>query len=193
MKKQINIFLKGKKVILRPLEQSDAETLVVYANDSINRQFLTRNFPLNVDSERDWINKQYKNSKLSEDVVLGIVEIKTNKLVGTIGIHRIDWISRTAFTGTLIGAQEFREKGLGTDAKMILLDYCFNVLNLRKVCSAALAFNMRSINYSLKCGYRIEGRLKNQFYKNGKYCDEVFLAIFKKDFLKSWKEYSARK
>jgi len=189
MKKETNVFLKGKKVILRPLEESDAEILVSYANDPINRQFLVRSFPFNVASEKDWINSLYKNSKISEDVVLGIIEITSKKLIGVIGIHKIDWVSRTAFTGTLIGTSEFREKGLGTDAKMTLLDYCFNVLNLRKVCSAALGFNKRSINYSLKCGYKIEGRWKNQFYKNGKYCDEVLLSIYKKDFLKAWKMY----
>lgn len=193
MKKQTNVFLQGKKVILRPLEESDAETLVVYANNPENRIYLTRSLPLNLESEKNWVNSLYKNSKIDTNVVLGVLEEKSKTLIGVIGIHNINWVDRTATTGTLIGTKEFQEKGFGTDAKMTLLDYAFNTLNIRKVCSAATAFNKRSINYSLKCGYKIEGRLKNQFYKNGRYYDDVLLAIYKKDFMRVWKEYNTKK
>ena len=41
----------------------------------------------------------------------------------------------------MIGESEYWGRGLGTEAKMLLLDYAFNTLNLRRICSQVLAFN----------------------------------------------------
>ena len=69
------------------------------------------------------------------------------------------------------------------------LNYAFNTLNLRKICSSVLAFNKRSLKYNLHCGYKIEGRKRKQIFKNGKYWDEIILGLFKKDWLTIWKRY----
>ncbi len=60
------------------------------------------------------------------------------------GIHRINWKDRTATTGAVIGEKAYWDKGYGSEAKMLVLDYAFNMLNLRKICSQVLAFNKRS-------------------------------------------------
>jgi len=108
------------------------------------------------------------------------------------GLHQIDFIHGTAVTGAIIGEKEYQGKGYGTDAKMTLLNYAFNTLNLRKVCSDVISFNKRSLAYSKKCGYKIEGRQKQQFYRSGKYYDRVFLAIFRKNWPKIWAEWSKK-
>ena len=72
---------------------------------------------------------------------------------------------------------------------MFLLNYTFNELGLHKICSSAWGFNDRSVMYNKKCGYKVEGKKKKQVFHNGKYWDEILLAVFKKDWEPVWKKY----
>jgi RimJ/RimL family protein N-acetyltransferase len=93
-------------------------------------------------------------------------------------IFRINWIDRTATTGAMIGNKKYWNNGYGTEAKMLLLKYAFETLGLRKIHSLAFAYNERSVNYSLKCGYKIIGRQKDEKFKFGKYHDVIMLEVF---------------
>jgi RimJ/RimL family protein N-acetyltransferase len=181
------IFIKGFKIILRPMnKETDLEKCWRWINDPEIRKNLKNFIPLNKQSEEEWFDSL---SKRSDNIILGIETIDQNNLIGTMGLHKIGWKDRVATTGTLIGEKEFQNKGFGTDAKMFLLHYAFNTLNLRKICSAAWEFNERSIAYNEKCGYKIEGRKKEQIFEDGKYWDEILLAVFKKDWEAVWEKY----
>jgi len=159
------IFLSGRKVNLRPFLKADIPTLTRWVNDPEVREFVSATLPQTEKQEEDWFNKLGSDEK---NIVLGI-ETKEGILIGSMGIHRIEWRDRVCTTGALIGEKEYWGKGYGTDAKMILLDYIFNTLNLRRVCSAVIAYNKRSLHYSLHCGYKIEGRKREHIFKRGKY------------------------
>jgi RimJ/RimL family protein N-acetyltransferase len=72
---------------------------------------------------------------------------------------------------------------------MLLLDYAFNTLNLHKICSNAYDFNKASQAYSKKCGYKVEAILKEHAFCNGRYVDQVVLAVFREDWLPLWKKF----
>jgi len=180
------IFLKGKKVILRPLQKNtDLKKALCWINDPEVNQFLSVYLPINDIIEEKWFDGLYKND---EHLPLAI-ETLLGEFIGIIGLHGINWQSRIATTGALIGEKSYWGKGYGTDAKMTLLNYAFNTLNLRKICSSVIEYNKRSLSYSLRCGYKIEGRRAKQFFKKGKYWDEILLGLFREDWLKIWKKY----
>lgn len=106
-----------------------------------------------------------------------------------LSIFYINWQNRTAVTGAVIGEKNYWGKGYGTEAKMILLDYAFNTLNLRKITSSVKAFNKRSLAYSLHCGYVIEGRLRDQHFVGGRYWDDIILGLFKEQWLPHWQKF----
>ncbi|HAU08041.1 MAG: Acetyltransferase GNAT family protein [Candidatus Yanofskybacteria bacterium GW2011_GWF1_44_227] len=180
------IFIVGHKTILRPIELSDVPQLLVWANDPEIRQFIARYRPVSEKYEKEWVEK----SATDETKIVFMIEEKTSrKAIGVMGLHRINWKDRSCTTGAYIGQKDLWGKGYGTDAKMFLLDYAFNTLNLRRIESAAYEYNKRSIHYSLHCGYKIEGRKRKAKFSNGRYWDDVLLALFKKEWLPIWKRY----
>lgn len=181
------VFLKGKRIYMRPIELTDAPTLQRYANDPIVRKTISNQYPYSLLSEEEWIKKISKESE--KDVVLAMLLQDTDQLIGVMGLHKISAKDRTAMTGALIGNEEWRGKGYGTEAKMIFLEYAFNELNLRKICSHALAFNIASLRFNEKCGYKEEGRQKKHVFVNGDYVDLVFTAVFREDFMPLWEAY----
>jgi RimJ/RimL family protein N-acetyltransferase len=179
-------FLVGKKLFMRPIMPQDLPYFVKWINDKETLEMLSAYLPVTIKEEAEWIESL--SNKNHTDIQLAIVTTDGN-LIGSMGIHKIDWKNRTASTGAFIGDKNYWGKGYGTEAKMLLLNYAFNTLNLRKIYSSAIEYNKRSIAYQMKCGYKIEGRRIKQHFRKGRYWDEILTAVFKKDWLPIWKEY----
>jgi len=178
-------FLIGKMTTLRSPERSDIPLLVRWINDPNVWRFLGSAFPINEIAEEKWLTQGAEDkSKINF-----VIQMLSGEAIGAMGFHDIDLINRTAFTGAFIGETAFRNRGFGTDAKLTLLEYAFNTLNLHKVKSRALATNKASIAYSLHCGYKKEGILRKEIFREGQYVDMVELAIFRKDWLPVWEHY----
>ena len=173
------VFLRGERVNLRPLERSDLARITRWINDPEVRYYLDAYLPMSESEEEEWLEDLGKRKP--NDIVLAIVTTQ-GEHIGNIALHRINWRDRTAITGTVIGEKRYWNQGLGTEAKMLLLDYAFNTLNLRRILSQVLAFNERSITYSKKCGYVEEGRLRLHIFRNGQYHDVVNLGVFREEF-----------
>lgn len=179
------VFLRGHKVTLRPLEKErDLEPCQRWINDPDVNQYLLAHRPITPTGEAEWFDQLEKK----DDVILAI-EAPDGAFIGTMGLHQFSWKDRVATTGALIGEKDYWGQGYGTDAKMTLLDYAFNTLNLRKICSSVLEFNERSLQYNLHCGYQIEGRRKQQFFRHGQYWDEIILGLFREDWRPIWERY----
>jgi RimJ/RimL family protein N-acetyltransferase len=181
------VFLEGRKVILRPFDKAtDLETVIRWINDPLVRHFVSMALPSPREREAEWFDKMGKDDK---NIVLAIVAKSEMKLIGSMGIHQINWVDRVATTGAMIGEKDYWGKGYGTDAKMLVLDYLFNRLNFHKVCSSVIAFNKRSLAYSLHCGYRIEGTRRQHIFRNGRYWSLIELGLLRHEWLPVWKRY----
>ena len=160
MTSQEVVFLEGKQVVLRPLDKAtDLEFCQRWINDPGVRHFLMNAWPLSLEQEAKWFDGMINDKS---NILLGIVIKESKELIGVMSLNQIDWINRTAITGSWIGDKKHRGQGYGTDAKMALLAYAFLTLNLRKICSSAIAFNDASLRFNAKCGYKEEGVLKQQ-------------------------------
>jgi len=181
------IFIQGHKTILRPLcKETDLEACYHWLNDSEVTNFLTIFLPQSKLAESRWFDELPQRKG---DIVLAIETKSERQFIGVMGLHRIDWQNRIATTGAFIGDKTCWGKGYGTDAKMFLLDYGFNQLNFHKICSQVIEYNQRSLNYSLHCGYKKEGRLRQQVFKKGRYWGLILLGLFKKNWEPIWQRY----
>jgi RimJ/RimL family protein N-acetyltransferase len=182
------VFMKGPRVEMRPVLKSDVPLLTKWINDPDVRMFLKSYLPMSDDDEVTWV-ESLSSRKPTNICFMLVVNGVT---IGTMGLHNIRFKDGVATTGALIGEKEYWGKGFGSEAKMLLLNYAFNTLNLRKICSNVIAFNTRSHKYSLKCGYNEEGRRKRQYYQDGRYWDEIQLAVFKRNWLPYWKRFQEK-
>lgn len=186
------VFLKGKKVILRPMEKGDLERCRRWMNDPEVRCFLKSNFPYTMEDEEEWFERARKDQN-SRHFAIVAVDGETPVLIGNIGLAGINWKNGTATTGTVIGEKEYWSKGYGTEAKMLLLYHAFYELGLRKINSSVWEFNSRSLKYSDNCGYKEEGRKRKQLYRGGQYWDEVLLAVFREEWVEIWERFKREK
>ncbi len=178
-----NLFLRGKQVSLRAIEEADLPRIVHWINDPEIRPMINRPFLLDMQAEIEW-QKSRDRSRFPSDMAFAIILNEDGRHIGNMGVHGIDWVSRFATTGTVIGEKDEWGKGYAVEAKLLLLDYLFNTLNLNRVESSVLAINKRSLKYLEKCGYRREGTRKAKHFRNGAWIDEILLSITRKTWLK---------
>lgn len=169
-------------IAIGPHVESDVDPMFMHINDSETTQYLAVNTPMSKMEEKKFF--ETVSARKPHEIIFAIFLVKTGEYLGNMGLHRIDFINGTASTGSFIGEKRHRGKGYGTRAKMLVLDYAFNTLNLRKIYSSVIAYNGRSKRCLEKCGYHEEGTRKLQLFRNGKYWDEILMAVFKEDFLK---------
>lgn len=181
------VFLRGKQICLRPLDESDLPWLLRWANDREVSEFFSRHRPTTAVMEKKWLEKILADK--GSDVRLGIMLAREYELIGTVSLHRVDLVHGTAWVGIAIGRKDCWSKGYGFEAIMLLLDYGFNQLNLRKVCWGAFDSNERSIGCAQKCGFREEGRMKAQFRRGDQFLDDLSFGVFRDDWLLLWKKY----
>ena len=177
-------FIKGKNLYLRPVLKCDFPEMLIWMNDEDVLVFLSMYFVTTEKMEMDWIERK---SIANNEVVMAIV-LHNGTLIGTIGLHQINWKDRTATSGCYIGHKESRGNKYGTEAKMLLLRYAFYDLNLRKINTHVFSSNTRSLSFQKSCGGKIEGVMEKQVYKKGEYVDQVFFGTFKNDFDNVWEK-----
>ena len=83
----------------------------------------------------------------------------------------------------MIGDKQYWNKGLGAEAKQLLLYHGFYELGLIRIWSEFLIINLRSIQHAEKCGYKKEGVLRKACFKNGQYEDLVVMSIIEDEFI----------
>jgi RimJ/RimL family protein N-acetyltransferase len=179
------VFLSGKKTNLRPVSREDVPKMLRWINDPEVRRYLASIYPVTQKFEEDWVDGLGKDKN---NVTL-IIETKDGEAIGLMGLHKIHWVDRSATTGALIGEKSYWGKGYGVDAKMALLDYAFNTLNLHRVSSDVFEFNERSLKYSLRCGYKIEGRRREALFREGRLWDKIELGVLHEEWIPIWEKY----
>jgi RimJ/RimL family protein N-acetyltransferase len=164
-------MINGKNVYLRLPELTDLEELYELANTEENREFLGFYRPMSKIEEENWIKSRTERAGNGSGYTFAIIERKTNKFVGTSDIDGIDKIARTGFLLITL-KKEFQNKGYGPEAIKLLLKWGFESLNLNLIIIGAITNNDRSIHvYGDKLKFKLEAKMRDRFYKKGKYYD----------------------
>lgn len=180
-------FIKTPVANLRLINEGDVPFLVRLINDPEIRKYIKLVAPMMEAAEKEWVNRLAKDSMEMKNFVF-IIELPDGTPVGTMGVHRINLKNRHATTGAIL-QKEYWGKGIGSTVKMYLLNYLFNELGLNRVKSLVWEFNERSVKYSLRCGYKIEGQLRQVLYRDGKYWDEIILGVLRDEWVPIWEKF----
>lgn len=176
-------FIVGKKVYLRGLEKKDLSgDYFQWTNDAEVTYFMfsgaTPNYLENLEEEYDRVRKS------NNEIVLLVVDKKTDKPIGCTGLYMINWISRSAEYRIIVGEKDFWDKSYGAEIGDLMLQYAFDKLNLNKIWLGVNAENIRAVKSYEKTGFVREGVLRKEIYRNSKYYDAVRMSILREEYCK---------
>ncbi|MBE0451005.1 MAG: GNAT family N-acetyltransferase [Clostridia bacterium] len=177
-------MLTGEMVKLRAYKREEMPKVVALINDPEVKSLLTPGvpFPYTLEDEYKWYESLTGNS--SGTYNFAIETIDDGLYLGGCGINNIDWKNRVAVVGIFIGEKSFWGKGYGTDAMKVLMDFIFMEMNINKIKLNVFGFNPRAKKSYEKCGFKVEGHLKQEIFRDGVYHDESVMAILREEYVR---------
>ena len=174
----------GNKVVLRALELKDMPFLYEMINDpEMERMVVGWSFPTSEKQQIDWYNRiinDTKNFRFAVDY--------EGKFVGISTLGNIDWKNRSAHHGIKLHNSAPKGVGIGTDVVYATMKYAFEELQLHRLYSSILDYNIASQKLYEKCGWKIEGCYRQNVFKNNAYHDEWPTAILRDEYVE-WKKW----
>ncbi len=174
--------LTGERIILREYRQEDLIHMRKWVNDYEITKYLSNIFlypQSKVDTEK-FLNAMIDGNINTKGFV--IAHKDTEEYIGQLDLIKIDWPNRVGTIGVVIGTKENLGKGYGTEAIKLLQEFAFNKLNLNKLELDVRSFNERAIACYKKCGFIEEGRIRENFYVDGKYTDTIRMGLLKREW-----------
>lgn len=171
--------IAGKRVYLSPVSDDDAEIYIKWMNETVADSFGQYHTVVSSKKDLKWLYEPPDDMQR-----YAIVLLENDVMIGSISIHNIDHLNKNAFLGIFIGEDEYRGKGYGAEAILLILDYGFNTLNLHNIMLSVKADNAAGIACYKKTGFKEAGRRREWAYKNGGYVDVIYMDMLAREFEK---------
>lgn len=169
-------ILENDILLIKPVEEADLEALMNLRWDANVMEHLLHE-PIGLQHQQQW----FKNSV--KDVVLSIFLKEDGKhtLIGTTGLYNINMRHQHAVLKLRISA-DVQGRGLGYKIFIMILDYAFDTLNIRKILSDNFSANEQVAAMKIKLGFVKEGVLRKHYYHKGEFKDADIFNLLKEDY-----------
>jgi RimJ/RimL family protein N-acetyltransferase len=178
-----DIFLEGKDVILKALSRDDVENSGWYGwfnDEELCKTLQKHYYPNTLDMQLKFFAENIHNAK--DKLQLGICHATGGPIVGVISLNDIDFINRKAEISVLIGVKESRNISIFIEACKLIFNHAFNTLNLNRIYGASISRDL-VLTMCRMLGCKEEGILRQEIYKNGKYCNAYAYSILREEFV----------
>lgn len=188
------IILENERVLLRPLQVSDASLLGHYVNEEPDLWQYSLAAITNTKDVEKYIQAAIEARENKTSYAFIVFDKLLNTYVGCTRFYDI----QLNFQTTQIGYTWYSKKCWGTklneNCKFLLLQLAFDKMGFERVEFRADNNNKRSIAAMQKIGCAVEGVLRNHLpMPNGKRRDSIVLSILKEDWNASLKQALAAK
>ncbi len=174
-------MIRGERVYLRASERSDIPDFLRWMNDRDTASFLSARSPLSHVLEERWFDRMIEgHGKVGYHFVICMLD--DDRPIGTIGLFDLDHVDGNAGMGIAIGEKSLWGLGLGTDALFALLDFGFGELRLERIWLEVFDYNPRARRSYEKCGFVLEGTMRNAVHRRGEFRDVHLMSILRDEW-----------
>lgn len=173
------IMFRGELVGLGPLDRRHLPLYVRWMNDPEVARGLGHVRPHTREAEEQWYERAATGTN---SIHFTIYELESLAPIGTCGLLDIDQRNGRATFGINVGDKRCWNRGYGTEATRLTLDYAFSVLGLHNVMLAVYGFNARARRAYEKAGFRLIGRRRGAIFLAGRRHDELLMDAVPEEF-----------
>jgi ribosomal-protein-alanine N-acetyltransferase len=175
------VTLCTKRLLLRPLQQTDADALLRIHADAAVMQFSNSAPWSSIDQANDLIEQAVRGIRAGRHLCLGIIPVDLGIVVGTSTLFDFIDTSRRAELGFLLGSGSWG-KGYMSEALGALTRHAFLELNLNRLEADTDPRNKRSLATLERLGFVREGYLRERWIVGEEKSDTVLLGLLRSDW-----------
>lgn len=175
------VKLDGNKIYLSVLEKEHCKKIW----EDFEYDFDAKTEPLNIghsiSKAESWF-EDIQEDQGEKHIRLGIFIAVDDRVIGDVALQDIDWKNRSCSIGLGIAKKEYRNKGYGTEAVNIMLEYGFNNLGLERITANTLEQNKAAQRSLEKNSFVLEGKERKAVYFAGQKWDKLNYSILREEF-----------
>jgi len=171
-------MLTSEKILLRAPEPQDVDFLYHLENDE-KLWHISQTFRPFSRFEMEQYVLMAEKDPFEAHQVRFMINLHSGETIGTIDLFTVDPYNKRAGVGIVI-VETYRKKGYALEAIKLIIEYCFNQLNLHQLYCNIESSNFGSLELFKKAGFEIGGLKKEWNLKNGVWQDEYFLQLINK-------------
>ncbi|MDO8459585.1 MAG: GNAT family protein [Nanoarchaeota archaeon] len=180
--------IETKRLVIRDLEMKDVNYLVDGCNNlNVSRYLALVPYPYSEKSAKDFIKTCVKESKEKPRTKYNFgIELKEeNRIVGSVGLSKVDYFQGTATVGYWIN-EDYWRRGIMSEALEAVINFAFRKLKLRRINVKAFSENKASNSLIKKAGFVYEGTCRKSVKDKalGKIHDNHIYGMLKDDWNK---------
>lgn len=173
---------KTPRLLIRPLEYSDAKALYEIAKDPSIGPLAGWLPHENSDATKRYIERSLHKEKLKRSMTFAVIHQSDDILIGTLELYNI--IPQFKADIGMICAKTYQNQGYLSEASLALLVYCFETLKLSRLTYGHFLDNEASKRVREKLNFTHEGILRNYYKRyDGKIVDYVIAGFTDADYL----------
>ena len=171
--------LTGKSVILRPFETADLPMIEQCLQDPEVLQLTGSEADFDRETLKTWYGTRHDQP---DRLDLAVVDKATGTLVGEVVVNEYQSSDHSMNFRILIG-EVGRNRGLGTEATRLLMDYLFRQTSLTRLTLSVFDFNPRARHVYEKLGFQVTGVEEDDFEVDGRRVESILMVLTRERYL----------
>jgi UDP-4-amino-4,6-dideoxy-N-acetyl-beta-L-altrosamine N-acetyltransferase len=171
-------MIESENLYFRPITAEDTEMVLGWRNSAaVKSSFLYRE-DITVEEHMNWLETRVKTGRVLQFI---IVVKKTDKPIGSVYFRDIDRIAMKGEYGIFIGEEDEKGKGYGSETAARMVTYFLKELGFHKLSLRVLEWNKAAIIGYENAGFKVEGKMIDEIYVDGKYENVIFMAVINRE------------
>lgn len=176
-------MIKSTTIHLRALEPEDISYLYKWENDKNVWQVSNSITPYSKYILKRYIESSHLDIYETKQFRFMIIHSETNIPIGTVDLFDFDPYNSRIGVGILIYNESDRGKGYASESLELVLNYCFEILNVHQIYCNILSNNEASVSLFEKLGFSKTGCKKDWIWIKNNWMDEYIYQKLKQPLL----------
>ena len=174
------ITLKGTNIYLRALEPQDLEFVYAIENNESVWEVSNTQTPYSRFLIKQYLENAHQDIYEAKQLRLAICLNNSQEAIGLIDLFDFDPKNNRAGVGLVIADLASRNKGIGSEALELVINYSFQQLQLHQLYANIGTENLPSLSLFTTFGFEKIGVKKDWNFTNNSFHDEILLQLIKK-------------
>ncbi|NHM04003.1 GNAT family N-acetyltransferase [Flavobacterium celericrescens] len=171
--------LTGNTIYLRALEPEDLEFVYAIENNESVWEVSNTQTPYSRFLIRQYLENAHQDIYEAKQLRMAICLKNSFEAIGLIDLFDFDPKNNRAGVGILISNESNRNKGVGSEALALIINYAFEQLQLHQLYANIGSDNEISLQLFTKFGFQKIGTKKDWIKVNNNYKDELLFQLIK--------------
>jgi RimJ/RimL family protein N-acetyltransferase len=172
-------MIEFQDLFFRAIELEDLDWIQENRNRPEIRQYYREYREVNSRVIKEWFDRtQCGNREFTNFIVCSGDQ---SKKIGIVGLNTINWKNRVAEINISIFDDSLKGKGIGKKMINFILYWGFDILDMNRIFIECYS-NNPAIEFYKKCGFKIEGELRETYYYEGKFYNSYIGSVLKNEY-----------